>query len=535
LWAERFFPLAGAGPDDAIYLPLAALLTPDRFLGPARQPQTALERDGLAALSPSLFLDRDLVAPLTDTLLAAAEHLRYTSSSPRALRGVHAVLNIEEVTIVAAPDATQRGWKRQPLEDPPQPDRSRPGARRNRGPFIDCRVRVLKPPRWMPRFQQRRPLRCDAGSYTLEWCGQPGESFVLEEARATDWSDSVTIHAGTESQLSIYGRPHGAYYYRVRAAADGQTSHWSRGITVVVAGAQPWQLIDSRSYSAATLLAVHRGILRMCAARGDLFAVLGLPEHFRSDDALAHIASLKGAAASATASGDEPPLLSLSLPFGSGEARVFSYAAVYHPWLLVREQLGTDGIARIVPEGGIAGVLAARALSRGAWIAPANEGLRSVVALSRAVGRLAAQASLDGCLNVISQEPRGFVPLSANTLSDDPDLAAINVRRLLSLLRRLALREGATYMFEPHDATLRRTVQRAFEALLMRMFERGAFAGRTTTAAFQVTTSDAVNTPRSVDQGRFIVELRVAPSLPMTFLTVRLVQSGDRMLVLEER
>jgi hypothetical protein len=44
-----------------------------------------------------------------------------------------------------------------------------------------------------------------------------------------------------------------------------------------------------------------------------------------------------------------------------------------------------------------------------------------------------------------------------------------------------------------------------------------------------------VNTPRSVDQGRFIVELRVAPSLPMTFLTVRLVQSGDRLLVLEER
>jgi phage tail sheath protein FI len=142
---------------------------------------------------------------------------------------------------------------------------------------------------------------------------------------------------------------------------------------------------------------------------------------------------------------------------------------------------------------------------------------------------------LDASVNVISQEPRGFVPLSANTLSDDPDLTAINVRRLLSLLRRLALREGATYVFEPHDAAFRRTVQRGFETLLMRMFERGAFAGRTAPAAFQVTTSQSVNTAANVDQGRFVVELRVAPSLPMTFLTVRLVQSGDRTLVMEGR
>jgi len=126
------------------------------------------------------------------------------------------------------------------------------------------------------------------------------------------------------------------------------------------------------------------------------------------------------------------------------------------------------------------------------------------------------------------------VPVAASTLSDDPDLAPINVRRLLSLLRRLALREGATYVFEPHSAAFRRSVQRGFEAMLTRMFERGAFAGATAASAFQVVTSESLNTPASVDLGRLIVELRVAPSLPMTFLTVRLVQTGDRALVVEE-
>jgi len=42
-----------------------------------------------------------------------------------------------------------------------------------------------------------------------------------------------------------------------------------------------------------------------------------------------------------------------------------------------------------------------------------------------------------------------------------------------------------------------------------------------------------LNTPRSMEQGRFIVELRVAPSLPLRFLTVRLVQNGDRGFVQE--
>ena len=71
--------------------------------------------------------------------------------------------------------------------------------------------------------------------------------------------------------------------------------------------------------------------------------------------------------------------------------------------------------------------------------------------------------------------------------------------------------------------------------MLGEMFVRGAFAGATPQTSFQVVTGDSLNTPQSIDQGRFIVELRVAPSLPMTFLTIRLVQTGDRSFVVETR
>jgi phage tail sheath protein FI len=138
-------------------------------------------------------------------------------------------------------------------------------------------------------------------------------------------------------------------------------------------------------------------------------------------------------------------------------------------------------------------------------------------------------------INLLRQEPAGFLVLDADTLSNDDDLRPINVRRLMILLRRLALREGATDAFEPNDDSLRRVVQHRFEEFLNQLYARGAFAGNTAREAFEVNTGDDVNTPASVDQGRLIVELKVAPALPLTFLTIRLVQIGDRAAVLELR
>ena len=131
----------------------------------------------------------------------------------------------------------------------------------------------------------------------------------------------------------------------------------------------------------------------------------------------------------------------------------------------------------------------------------------------------------------MQQAPRGFVCMNSDTLSAEEDLRAISVRRLLILLRRLALRLGASYVFEPNSEAFQRRVQRGFEAMLQYMYERGAFKGSTPDASFQVVTDSTINTPQSMEQGRFIVELRVAPSLPMRFLTIRLIQSGDRTLV----
>jgi phage tail sheath protein FI len=189
----------------------------------------------------------------------------------------------------------------------------------------------------------------------------------------------------------------------------------------------------------------------------------------------------------------------------------------------------------VVPPDGVAtGVFAARASQRGAWIAAANEPMRDVVALTPRIADGDRAALQDAQINLLRDDPRGFFALSADTLALDEELRPINVRRLLILLRRMALRRGSSYVFEPNGPVLWRSVQRGFDLLLGDLFERGAFAGATAEQSFRVVTDEGVNPPQSVESGRFVVELRVAPSLPMRFIAVRLAQSGERLTVKEE-
>lgn len=512
LWDAPPWALAGAGPVDAVYIPIDIALGPDRWLGAARQPQTPLERDGLSRFDASLFLDKDLMRTTTDTVVTTAEFLRYSAASRPHLDGIHAVIGIEEVTLLAAPDAAQPGWRPAPVDTPPPPLDSGSLPHPDWGAFLNCRTRVIDPPQWLAPISSPPLARIDSGTFTLEWTGAAADvSFVVEESHAPDWSDSASIAGGAASSLTLYGRPRGVYYYRVRAVSGDQTSDWSAGLTVVVSGLEQWITLGSPDYSPDALLAVHRALMQMATARGDCFALLGMPAHYGAADAIAHARLLKE----------------------TGESRTFSFAALYHPWAFVRERPGATDLSLIAPDGLAAGLIAKRTITRGAWIAPANDPLPNVLTLTPAASDDEQVALLEASVNVIAQEPRGCVPIGASTLSDDDRLEPISVRRLLSLLRRLALREGATYVFEPNNDAFRRSVQRGFESWLTRMFERGAFAGRTASSAFRVTTDEMVNTEESIDAGRFIVELRVAPSRPMTFLTVRLVQAGDHTEIVE--
>src|SRR5215217_2208672 len=555
------FPLAGPGVTDEIYFPLLMSGLPENYLGPVALPGNDRERDGLAEFDAALFLDRDLVEIGAANLATTADFLQYLSPRPRRLTGMHAAFPLEEATIIAVPDAVHGGWvkhEREPLvspqpsppplrpewwhfldcnpapkktpamsscdPEPPEPSPIKPVHEPEWGNFQNCSIQIIEPPQLFafPQFSSD-------GNVTLRWELSPPQEadYVLEESSQPNFSDAVTVFEGTTSSFTLYGRRTGDYYYRVRAIIGADTSDWSNGVAVRVEDEESRWIVDTKDYSPDVLLAVQRSLLRFCAARGDMFGVLSLPEHYREDKAIEHTGLLRATPNVA------PPTEGVSA-LNFGEANAFSYGAVYHPWLLGRETNG-DAVIAMPPCGAVSGSIAESALTRGAWIAPANRPLRGVVALNPGLlpeRRLALQHAL---INVVRQEPRGFLVLDSDTLSADEDLQEIGVRRLLILLRRQALRLGVTYVFEPNSMSFRRAVDRGFTEMLDGMFERGAFAGTNPATSYQVVTDSSLNTPQSVDLGRFIVELRVAPSLPMRFLTIRLVQTSDRTHALEVR
>jgi phage tail sheath protein FI len=98
------------------------------------------------------------------------------------------------------------------------------------------------------------------------------------------------------------------------------------------------------------------------------------------------------------------------------------------------------------------------------------------------------------------------------------------VRRLLIYLRKLALRRGMAYVFETNNERFRRRVEAAFERTLNQLTARGALT------AFQVVTGEGLNTPNDVDNGRFLIALKVAPAIPVEFITIVLLRSGEELL-----
>lgn len=526
LWRDARAPrfALAAPPDDGArppaYFPVLTSLLADRRLAALPPEAAARRRDGVTRFHPSVFVDERLADLRTTALLAQADHVRYGAglATPERLRGLHALLGVDAVSLVAVPDAAQAGWVAAPQADPAPPAEEPPAEEPDSGTFRACAPSALVAP------DLEATGDAGAGTLALTWDAPPSGSEVeVEEAADAAFETAAVIYRGGGRELTLGGRPDGPHWYRARfvapAAAGPRTALGPVGTLL-----RPRALLRRPDqYSDRVLVAVHRALVRMCAARGDLFALLALPEHYSAAAAIGHPAALRVQQA---APANVPAL-------GEGETMTLSYAALHHPWLVTVSEERPGELRRVPPDGAMAGVAARRSVERGAWVAPANVELLDVVALSRATEAPRRSELFDAQVNVVERTPRGFMALSADTLAAHPDLRPVNVRRLLQLLRRLALRHGETYTFEPNGDELRRTTEHGFETVLGALFVLGAFSGAHPDEAFRVVAGSPPNTPRTLDAGQLVVELKVAPSRPLAFLTVRLVRAGDGRLVVE--
>jgi hypothetical protein len=533
---------------------------PDSRLGPA---VLAFFRNGgrrcwvIPAEPP--FLD-DRLAPFGITTL-----LREAAALDDAPRGVHAVLAIEEVTLLAVPDAF-----------PPRAAPILSGTDSAPGPpggggtptagavptFGACKVPdpavleltlTLKSlPDPMPPHPSRKWQVASWGWKTNsagdekaeEDRARAGARFTLERSESGSFSpgETETVYRGTGFAVSVGPEPAG---YRVRAETATLTGAWS-SLPVTVTTAQP---VPGKEDPVATQIAA----VQVCAARGDVLAVLTPPEDW-STGSTNWVAGLQP---------DGPPNPGgRVLPWTEEDSRALrTHAAFWGPWVLTRDVAArSDAEPDAFPaDGAVCGLLARRALETGPWasilnlplagalgLGPAPYGPGEFVPLfaaepsSDAEGRKRATADQKSGVNRLARTARGFVPVGERTAWPDAKADPVNglvpeavpVRRFMALLRREVTRLGVDLAFAPNGAALERRATRAVEAVLERLLRGGALAGPDARSSYQVTAR--AGDPDTDNAGRLEIEVRVRSALPLRLLTIRLIRSDEGAFTIAE-
>lgn len=210
------------------------------------------------------------------------------------------------------------------------------------------------------------------------------------------------------------------------------------------------------------------------------------------------------------------------------------YAALYYPWIKSFDP--ATGQARMVPPSGhIAGIWARSDSERGVHKAPANEVVRGAVDLEYQVTRGEQDLLNPLGINCVRAFPgRGIRVWGARTLSSDPAWRYLNVRRYFNYLEESILIGTQWVVFEPNDHNLWARIRRNISAFLVNEWRSGALFGQRAEEAYYVKCDEETNPPESVDVGRVICEIGIAPVKPAEFVIFRLAQFSSGSGELEE-
>jgi hypothetical protein len=203
------------------------------------------------------------------------------------------------------------------------------------------------------------------------------------------------------------------------------------------------------------------------------------------------------------------------------------YGAIYWPWIRVPDPL-TNRPLLMPPSGSIVGSYSATDVRRGVHKAPAGveDGfLNSAIGIEKVVTKGEHDVLNPQGVNVIRSFPGlGIVIWGARTTSKDPEWRYVNVRRLFLFLEE-SIDEGTQWVvFEPNDPALWARIVQNIGAFLRVQWLEGKLVGLKEEEAFFVKCDAETNPPESVDLGRVITVIGVAPSKPAEFVIFRIMQ-----------
>jgi phage tail sheath protein FI len=103
------------------------------------------------------------------------------------------------------------------------------------------------------------------------------------------------------------------------------------------------------------------------------------------------------------------------------------------------------------------------------------------------------------------------------------------------MIKRALEQQMQWVVFEPNNSALRLEVRFMIRGYLRQLFRVGAFRGATEEQAFFVVCDDTNNSRATMDEGKLIVDIGVAPAEPLEFIVLRLARDADGTLTLKEK
>ena len=214
------------------------------------------------------------------------------------------------------------------------------------------------------------------------------------------------------------------------------------------------------------------------------------------------------------------------------EARPTGLASAFlqllYPWTR------TAGSARLPeglesPEGVAAGLLARNALTRGAYRSAAPLPLGDVHDVLPAVSLdqltagargTARERALHHRVSVLANTPAGPRMISDVTTSRVEAYRPASVNRLVSLVIRAARRLGDEATFESSGERVWGDLRDRLSAMFLGLLRAGALRGKTAAEAFSVRCDRSTMTQNDIDNGRTVVDIQFAPTVPVEQIRV---------------
>jgi hypothetical protein len=208
-----------------------------------------------------------------------------------------------------------------------------------------------------------------------------------------------------------------------------------------------------------------------------------------------------------------------------------SYAALYHPWIVVKKERGPRG-SPVPPCGHIAGAYARVDRTQGVHRPPVGESLEGVVDLAVHLGRDEENALNGRGVNTIRAFPGGRFYIWGSRTLDPAGVRSIGVRRLLIQLEQSISRGIRWAVHEPEASGILEILLISIREFLGRAWSEGALKGTREEEAFFVSAG------RGDDRGgggagAFPLTVGVAPERPGEFILFSIVRESSRFTVRE--